>query len=135
MMIIPLRRGVGLGYDPRRVSSEAVMQWLVEEVAPHWRRPPDAAVRRATIDEPWHWWGRGRISGWTRTADGGLRFVLWPAWLRSPSRVDIIMSPPAEIAGADGRRRVASAATFFANFEGPGRYDVGACPIGWKLRC
>jgi hypothetical protein len=38
--------------------------------------------------------------------------------------VGIAMSQPAETTGADGRRRVAGETTFFADFEGPGRYEV-----------
>lgn len=90
-------------------------------------RLPDAsmeAVRRAVFDEPWTWWDKGRISGWTRTATGGIRFVLWPAWLRSPARVGIDLERPVEQTCADGRRRVVATGTFFADFTGPGRYEI-----------
>jgi hypothetical protein len=82
------------------------------------------AVRRAVFDEPWSWWDKGRISGWTRTGTGGIRFVLWPAWLRSPARVGIDLERPEEQACADGRRRVVATGTFFADFTGPGRYEI-----------
>ncbi len=82
----------------------------------------------AIFSTPWTWWRRGHISGWTHKDDGGLRFVLWPAWLRSPARVGIELSPPAHTtettpSGATWTR-ISSAASFFADFDGPGRYEI-----------
>lgn len=49
---------------------------------------------------------------------------MWPAWLRSPARVGIELSAPVESRLPDGRRRVGLEAAFFADFEGPGRYEI-----------
>ncbi len=91
------------------------------------RVAPDE-VFEAIFAMPWSWWRRGRISGWTRTPEGGLRFVLWPAWLRSPARVGIDLSPPerkTELAPSGATSvRISSSASFFGDFDGPGRYEI-----------
>ena len=94
-------------------------------------------VSRALVEEPWTWWRHGRISGWTRTPEGGARFVLWPIWLRSPARVGIELAPPSvapEEAWGVSQPRIVVGARFFADFEGPGAYEILGVRGGSVLR-
>ncbi len=94
-------------------------------------------LEQVLVGEPWDWWKGGRVSHWTRTPDGGTKFILWPVWLRSPARVGIELSPAKteeeSILGAPRRRRVV-AARFFQDFEGPGAYEVLEARGGSVLR-
>lgn len=94
-------------------------------------------LREALLAAPWTWWKHGRISGWTRKEGGGVRFVLWPVWLRSPARVGIELQPP--VAGEEPGWGISSpkevvAARFFADFDGPGSYEVLPVRGGCVLR-
>jgi len=84
----------------------------------------------AALVEPWTWWKGGRVSGFERREDGGCRFVLWPAWLRLPARVGIELAAPRR--GEEDGKTVLEA-RFFADFDGPGRYEVAQAPHGSVL--
>jgi hypothetical protein len=94
-------------------------------------------VSRALAEEPWTWWHGGHVSHWHRTPLGGTAFVLWPMWLRSPIRLGIELMPPAEASpSSSGRagRHTIFRARFFANFEGPGAFEVSEAIGGALLR-
>lgn len=88
-----------------------------------------AAVRRALVDEPWDWWRGGRVSGWRREPNGTVRFVLWPAWLRSPSRFGIVLNAPIE-----SESNTIVPAQFSISFVGPAQYEITDVPDGVELQ-
>lgn len=103
---------------------------LLPGVDPH-------AVEAALIDEPWTWWKHGKISDWTRREDGGCKFVLSPVWPYVPSKVGIELEPRTTDQRLTQWGAVPFAsysARFFADFEGPGGYDVLTLPDGAALR-
>lgn len=94
-------------------------------------------LRDALLASPWTWWRHGRISGWTREEGGGVRFALWPVWLRSPARVGIELSAP--VAGSESGWGITSpkevvAARFSGDFDGPGAYETLPVRGGCVLR-
>ena len=96
------------------------------------------AIRGALLDRPWHWWKGGRIDTWTKLPDGGVRFVLWPMWLRSPARLGIELAPPVQAvettAAGQSCPKLIVPARFSLNFAGPGRYEIVERPDGIVLR-
>ena len=96
------------------------------------------AIKGALLDRPWHWWKGGRVDKWTKLPDGGVRFVLWPMWLRSPASLGIELGPPVQtvettVAG-ESRPKLIVPARFSLSFEGPGRYEIVERPDGAVLR-
>ncbi|MEM9598764.1 MAG: hypothetical protein AAGD06_31140 [Acidobacteriota bacterium] len=96
-------------------------------------------AHRALFEQPWGWWKGGRISKHRSAPEGGVSFELWPMWLRSPARVGIEMSAPVE-AGAqrggdgEGPRTTVYRTRFFADFVGPGHYEVEHHADGVRVR-
>ena len=97
-----------------------------------------AALEAALIDAEWSWWKNGRISRWTRRADGSCSFVLSPVWPFVPSKVGIDMEPRAstEQSAPWGARIPITTYTtqFSGDFEGPGRYEILGLDGGSALR-
>jgi hypothetical protein len=97
----------------------------------------DRAVR-ALWSEPWDWWQHGRISDWTEVTEGGTRFVLEPVWPWIPSKVGIELEPKQTTAistpWSEDVAMTSSQARFFADFEGPGRYELFALADGCGFR-
>lgn len=117
------------GANPIQHTARLAGRLLHSETTVPVAAPADDVV--AALLEPWTWWKGGRVSGYERRDDGGCRFVLWPAWLRLPARVGIELAPPRR--GKEDGRTVLDA-RFFADFDGPGRYEVAQTPHGSVLR-
>lgn len=97
-----------------------------------------AALEAALVDREWSWWKSGKTTLWTRRDDGGCRFVLAPAAPLLPSKVGIDLAP--RRTGVLPTPWGASVplvnypARFFADFEGPGRYEILTIAGGCALR-
>lgn len=97
-----------------------------------------AALEAALIDAEWSWWKNGKISKWTKRADGSCSFVLSPVWPFVPSKVGIDMEPrtTTEQPTPWGARIpiTTCAVQFSGDFEGPGRYEILGLEGGSALR-
>jgi len=88
-----------------------------------------ARVTAALAERPWSWWNHGKVIRWARRPDGGVRFILFPMWLRSPARVGVVeLEPPVLVEERTTcgvvRPKTLLSARFFGDFRGPGRYEV-----------
>ncbi|MFT5471128.1 MAG: hypothetical protein ACI8UO_006261, partial [Verrucomicrobiales bacterium] len=96
-----------------------------------------ATAEVALIDSEWSWWKPGKVSKWSRREDGGCSFVLSPVPM-VPSKVGIELEPQVAnelpVSWGEPISVVTFAARFFADFEGPGRYEVLALDGGCALR-
>lgn len=96
------------------------------------------SIREAIADAPWHWWEGGRVVHWSKAPDGGVRFRLWPVWLRSLARIDVQLAPTVRkderVESGLSRQKFMIASRFSHDFVGPGRYEVLDVPGGVVFR-
>jgi hypothetical protein len=97
-----------------------------------------AAVESALIDEEWSWWKNGKISKWHQTSNGGRSFILAPVYPFVPSKVGIELASKttSEHPTPWGTNVPVTSfvARFFADFEGPGCYEILRLEGGSALR-
>ena len=96
-----------------------------------------ASVESAIVEEEWNWWKNGKITHWKRTETGGCSFILSPVAF-VPSKVGIELNAKTtteRMTAWDASIPLTSfSARFFADFEGPGSYEILALDGGCALR-